>query len=140
MARGFQAMPEFKGKIPIPRRHTHFSAGYDIHSAQDAVIEPKQMRVIRTGLTAYMENDEELQLRARSGLAYRYMITLMNSPATIDADYFGNEIKLLMVNHGEKAFEIKRGDRVAQGVFTKYLKVDDDTPVENLRQGGFGST
>jgi dUTP pyrophosphatase len=68
------------------------------------------------------------------------MITLMNSPATIDADYFDNEIKLLMVNHGEKAFEIKRGDRVAQGVFTKYLKVDDDTPVENLRQGGFGST
>jgi len=140
MARGFQAMPQFKGKILMPRRQTHFSAGYDIHSAQDAVVPPKQMKVVRTGLTAYMENDEELQIRARSGLAYRHMITLMNSPATIDADYFGNEIKLLVLNLGDEDFVIQRGDRIAQGIFSRYLKADDDTPVENLRQGGFGST
>lgn len=138
--RGFQAMPDFKGKVLMPRRQTHFSAGYDIHSAQDAVIEPQQMKVVRTGLTAYMENDEELQLRPRSSLAYKHMVTLMNSPATIDADYFGNEIKLLMVNHGSEPFHIKKGDRIAQAVFTKYLKVTDDIPVQRSREGGFGST
>jgi dUTP pyrophosphatase len=138
--RGFQALPAFKGKITMPRRQTTFSAGYDIHSAQDALIEPMEMKVIRTGLTAYMENDEELQLRPRSGLAYKHMITLMNCVGTIDADYFGQEIKLLMVNYGSEPFEIKQGDRIAQGVFAKYLKTDDDVPVNSERKGGFGST
>lgn len=135
--RGFQAMPDFKGKVFMPRRQTAYAAGYDIHAAQDAVIQPREVRVIRTGLTVYMQSDEELQLRSRASLAYNNKVSILNSPASIDADYYGHEIKVLLINHGEEPFNVTRGDVVAHGVFSKFLKVENDVPKENLRERGF---
>lgn len=129
MSRGFQILPDFKGRVLMPRRDSKFSSSYLIHSAHDAIIEPRNLTVIGTGLTVYMENDEELQLRPRASLAYRASVILFGSPMSVDADFFGSEIKLLMYNCGDEPYHITRGEAVAEGVFSKYLKIDEDIPM-----------
>lgn len=142
--RGFKILPEFEGKAKLPTRATKRSAGYDIHAVGSYHVQPGEMVPVATGLTAYMGDDEELQLRARSGLAYKHQITLQNGIGTIDSDYYGNHIQVLIRNEGHEVFAIEDGDRICQGVFAKFLTVDGDDSDNNEptdeRQGGFGST
>lgn len=142
--RGFEVLPEFEGKAKLPTRATKRSAGYDIHVVGDHYVQPGGMVAVDTGLTAYMQDDEELQLRARSGLAFKYQITLQNGIGTIDADYYGNHIRVLIRNEGHHVFMIADGDRICQGIFAKFLTVDgddsDNNEPQSERQGGFGST
>lgn len=123
----------------IPTRATIYSAGYDICSAEAVTIPAGEMRLVRTGIAAMMPGYFELQLRARSGLAYKKQITLQNGIGTIDADYYPNEIGVLLRNEGKEDFVVNIGDKIAQAVFSEYYITVDDS-VSRDRDGGFGST
>lgn len=136
---------ELYEKIELPKRSTSHSAGYDIRSIEDVTIKVGEARAIKTGLKVSMNDDEVLYLYVRSSLGYKYNVTLMNSVGVIDSDFYNNpdneghfQIKLL--NLGEKDFEVHVGDRIAQGVFMKYLCVDDEEEIKDKRKGGIGST
>jgi dUTP pyrophosphatase len=131
--------------LPLPQYMTKGAAGLDLYAAvkHPEVINPGCIKLIPTGLCIEVPEGYEAQVRPRSGLALKYGITMVNSPGTIDADYRG-EIGLIMINHGQSPFEIKRGDRVAQMVISPIAQADF-VEVENLDDtvrsiGGYGST
>lgn len=131
--------------LPLPRYMTERSAGMDVCAAvdQEITILPGRREVIPTGLAIALPVGYEAQIRPRSGLALKHGITLINSPGTIDADYRG-EIKLLMINHGENSFVVRRGDRMAQMVIHQVCRGQwrrQEALDETARgQGGFGHT
>ena len=127
----------------IPAYHTKEAAGFDLHSIEDVIINPGERKLIGTGLAFEIEFGYEVQIRPRSGLAYKHGITVLNTPGTIDSDYRG-EIKVLLINHGSEAFEIKKGERIAQAVIAPVIQAEI-VEAENLSDtergsGGFGST
>lgn len=127
----------------VPAYATAGSAGFDFSSIVDVVLKSKDSLLIDTGLAFEIPLGYELQLRPRSGLAFKHQVTILNAPATIDSDYRG-EIKVLLINHSNKDFEIKIGDRIAQGVIAK-LSTATFVEVEELSstargEGGFGSS
>jgi dUTP pyrophosphatase len=125
----------------LPIRATKYSAGYDLSSVEDEVIVfPGETKLVRTGLAAYMLPDEELQIRSRSGLALKQNVFVLNAPGTVDSDFYPNEIGVIIRNEDERPFRILKYDRIAQGVFAKYLVVDNDEPRDSIRYSGFGST
>jgi dUTP pyrophosphatase len=127
----------------IPKYQTPEAAGFDLHSIEDVVILPNERKLIGTGLAFEIEFGYEIQIRPRSGLAYKHGITVLNSPGTIDSDYRG-EIKVLLINHSNEPFEIKKGDRIAQAVIAPIIQAEFEEVDElssTLRgSGGFGST
>ena len=136
---------ELYDKIELPKRSTSHSAGYDIKSIEDVIIKPNEAKSIKTGLKVCMNEDEVLYIYVRSSLGFKYNITLMNSVGVIDSDFYNNpdnegHFQVKLINHGDKDFVVHIGDRIAQGVFMKYLIVDDEEIVENIRKGGIGST
>ena len=141
IAKGF----EDKGVI-IPQRKTAKSAGYDIVAMidEDVYLSPGQSVNLATGLKACMEDDEVMLLFIRSSLGIKKGITLSNSCAVIDADYYNNpdndgHFILNVINTGNSVQRIPARSRVAQAVFVKYLTVDDDNATGE-RVGGIGST
>lgn len=143
--RGFEIVSEWKERdIHIPARKTAGSAGYDIESAADADVEPGKIHIVPTGLKAYMENDEYLAIHIRSGIGIKHGIMLANNTGIIDSDYYNNEdneghIMCALYNSTDKVFHVRRGDRIAQGIFVKYLAADEDK-AGGKRTGGIGST
>jgi len=131
--------------IPLPQYHTNGSSGMDLMAAveQDVKIFPGSIELIPTGLFISIPEGYEGQVRPRSGLALKYGIGVLNSPGTIDSDYRG-EIRVILFNFGKELFMIKRGDRIAQLVISKYEKVSFNLRKEldqsNRDSGGFGST
>ena len=127
----------------IPAYQTELSAGFDLHSIENCVIKPMQRKLIKTGLAFEIENGYEIQIRPRSGLAFKHGITVLNSPGTIDADYRG-EIMVLLINLGEEDFEIKKGERIAQAVVASVVQANfmEVEELSNTKRGsgGFGST
>ena len=133
-----------KSKNPAPYKATKGAAGYDICADINApvVLYPKEWQLIPTGISIELPPGYEAQIRSRSGLAFKHGVVVLNSPGTIDSVYRG-EIKILLINHGEKMYTIQPGDRVAQIVFAKCEDVDFEEMVlvESLRgEEGFGST
>lgn len=130
--------------IKLPRRATAKSAGYDIYSPFSFELNPGETIKIPTGIKAYMQDDEVLKIYIRSSLGFKYDVTLSNNVGIIDADYANalNEghIWIKLINHGDKTLSINKGEAIAQGIFEKYLKVDNDKPVKDERVGGIGST
>lgn len=131
--------------LPFPRYMTEKSAGMDIVAAVagEEVISPGERRMIPTGMIVAIPEGYEAEIRPRSGLAIKDGITLINSPGTIDADFRG-EIHLLIVNHGDRPYVVRRGDRVAQMVVHRVCRVKWD-PCGKLDRtprgsGGFGHT
>lgn len=129
--------------LALPAYATSGAAGMDVLSAEDVTIEPGQRHAVATGLSVAIPAGYEIQVRPRSGLAFKHGITVPNTPGTIDSDYRG-ELKVLLINHGDASFAIARGDRVAQLVLApvtqaSWHEVDrlDDT---ERGSGGFGST
>src|SRR3989344_939934 len=118
-------------------------AGMDLCSAEDFILEPKKRKLISTGLSVEIPVGYEIQTRPRSGLAIKNGISLVNSPVTIDAGYRG-EIGIIIINHGEENFEIKKGDRIAQAVMNKIENAEiievDKLGDSERGAGGFGST
>ncbi|MEZ4741279.1 MAG: dUTP diphosphatase [Bdellovibrionota bacterium] len=129
-----------------PKYQTVYSAGADLMAAENTVIKAGQKAKVRTGV--WIEKTEEdkipsgcipeLQIRARSGLAYKHGITLTNAVGTVDADY-RDEICVLLWNTGESDFTINRGDRIAQLILNLVQRLDQ-LEVGGQRVGGFGST
>jgi dUTP pyrophosphatase len=134
-----------QSKHELPEYATELSAGLDLRANidQSIVLKPLQRQLIGTGLFIALPAGFEAQIRPRSGLAYKYGLTVLNSPGTIDADYRG-EIKVLLVNLSNDDFEIKDGERVAQLVIAKHERVDwklvNDLDPTERGTGGFGST
>ena len=127
----------------IPAYQTAEAAGFDLHSIEDVVIAPGERKLIGTGLAFEIPAGYEIQIRPRSGLAYKHGITVLNTPGTIDSDYRG-EIKVLLINHSNENFEIKVGERIAQAVIKEVIQATFEE-VEELNDtargaGGFGST
>lgn len=135
-------LPHGEG-LDLPVYATAGAAGMDIVSAEDVVIAPGGRHAVATGLALAIPHGFEIQVRPRSGLALKHGISVPNSPGTIDSDYRG-ELKVILINHGTAAFEIKRGDRVAQLVLapvTRAAWLETDALDETARgEGGFGST
>lgn len=129
--------------LALPAYATTGAAGMDILSAEDVVIAPQTRHAVATGLSVAIPAGYEIQVRPRSGLAFKHGICVPNSPGTIDSDYRG-ELKVILMNLGTQDFAIERGDRVAQIVLApvtiaQWQEVDvlDDT---ERGTGGFGST
>jgi len=131
--------------LPVPRRATEFSAGFDLHARVDGRIElaPGERRLVPTGVAIALPAGYEAQVRPRSGLALRHGLTLLNSPGTVDADYRG-EIGALLVNLGDEPVFIERGERIAQLVVQRLPEVRlveaDRLPHSSRGAGGFGHT
>ncbi len=115
----------------------------DVVSAEDVVIAPGARHAVATGLAVAIPQGFEIQVRPRSGLALKHGITVPNTPGTIDSDYRG-ELKVILINLGNEAFAIQRGDRVAQLVFAPVVQAAWDEVAEldatDRGAGGFGST
>lgn len=124
----------------IPTRATERSAGYDLYANESVIIQPNWWALVKTGVAVELNDDEELQVRPRSGLALKVGLTVLNSPGTIDADYFPNEIGVILHNNSSQDIIIKKDDKIAQGVFSKYLTTDDEEKITTQRTGGYGST
>lgn len=131
--------------IQLPRRMSELAAGFDLHAAvtEPLILHPGERRLVPTGFAMAMPAGLEAQIRPRSGLAYKYGITCLNSPGTIDADYRG-EVKVLLINLGQEPFTITRNERIAQMVIQQLPRVEL-TEVEELSDtdrgaGGFGHT
>ncbi len=129
----------------LPKRSTKFSAGYDICSLIDCSLEPGSVIKIPTGAKIMMNCDEMFMIIPRSSLGTKYGIVLSNGVGLIDADYYNNETNeghffISLRNTGNENFEIHVGDKIAQGLFIKYLCVDDEEEINENRKGGFGST
>jgi len=149
MSRGFKVAKGFENKeIILPERKTKFSAGYDIPAAEDCIIPPytfgAKPTLVKTGLKAYMEDDEYLMLCNRSSNPFKKGLILANSIGVVDADYYENpdndgHFMFAFYNFFDKEIEIKKGDIIGQAIFCKYLTTDDDK-ADKQRMGGFGST
>ena len=145
--RGFEIVSVYENAgIYLPQRKTGASTGYDFASAEAVVIPAGECALVPTGVKAYMQRDEVLLIYIRSSTALKKRLMLMNSVGVIDADYYGNaenegHIYIPLCNCGKEAVHIAAGERIAQGIFTRYLTVDGDTAGQgNVRAGGFGST
>jgi dUTP pyrophosphatase len=134
-----------RSKHDLPQYETSHSAGMDIRANIDSpvVLAPMQRALIKTGLFVELPKGFEMQVRPRSGLAYKKGITVLNSPGTIDADYRG-EVGVLLVNLSDTEFVVHDGERIAQVVIAQYQQADwkvQEILTETERgQGGFGST
>lgn len=131
--------------IKLPKRATMGSAGYDIFAPIDIVIPPKGTVKVPTGIRAILDDDKFLAIYPRSGLGFKYKMQLWNTIPVIDADYSGSDneghiwCKFFNDSPDNKTIIIKQGDAMCQGVIQQFFKtVDDD--VDNIRNGGFGST
>jgi dUTP pyrophosphatase len=127
----------------IPAYQSHEAAGFDLHSIEEHAITPGSRALVKTGLSMALEPGYELQIRPRSGLAFKHGITVLNTPGTVDSDYRG-EIMVLLINHGSETFVIQKGERIAQGIVQAVIQasfVEADDLSETARgSGGFGST
>ncbi len=133
------------GDIPLPRYMSDDAAGMDLYAAVEGkeLLLPGERKLVPTGIAVALPRGYEAQIRPRSGLALEHGVTLLNTPGTVDADYRG-EIRIVMVNLGDRPFPIRRGDRIAQMVVHRVSRVAwreiDMLDVTSRGEGGFGHT
>jgi dUTP pyrophosphatase len=112
--------------LPLPRQMTSGAAGVDLAAAlppdETLTIPAGRYAMVPTGLAIALPEGFEAQIRPRSGLAAKFGVTVLNAPGTVDADYRG-EVKVLLINHGQAPFEVRRGDRIAQMVVAPFSAV-----------------
>lgn len=160
--RGFEIVSKYENEgVKLPQRATVHAAGYDFEAAEDTVL-PSIWRtlfkhdrkgsqegikpvLVPTGIKAYMQEDEYLQLTNRSSNPLKHFLILPNGVGIVDADYYNNEgnegeIFFQLLNYGLRDKVIKKGDRIGQGIFIPFLKADGDEGGNKNRVGGFGSS
>lgn len=134
-----------QSKHPLPSYETVASAGMDLRAnlAQQEVLKPLERKLIPTGLFIELPVGYEAQIRPRSGLAFKFGVSIVNSPGTIDADYRG-EIKVLLINLSNDDFTVGDGDRIAQMVIAKHENADwievNELSTTERGAGGYGHT
>ena len=121
-------------------------SGFDLRADESGLLKPMERKLVSTGLYFELPDGYELQIRPRSGLAYKKGITVLNSPGTVDTGYRG-EIKVLLINLSNEDFNWEKGERIAQGVISPRVSTDYGGLVEvkeinksERGEGGFGST
>ena len=130
--------------IPLPKRSTSGSAGFDFISTANAELQPGDSITLPTGIRCQIDPGWVLMMFPRSSLGFKYRAVLANTVGIIDSDYYGNpdnegHIKIKLCNDGNQPLKIKEGDRIAQGIFVPFgITKSDDT--SGVRSGGFGST
>ena len=115
----------------LPKRSTKHSAGYDFIALEDFEIKPNEIKKIPTGIKSKFNEDEFLMIVVRSSMGFKYNVRMCNQVGIIDCDYYNNEsneghIWVALQNEGDKVFEVKKGDKICQGIFLKYLTTNDD--------------
>ncbi len=129
--------------LDLPRYETDGAAGMDLRADEPFTLAPGERRLVPTGLAVEIPPGHEGQVRARSGLAVRHGIALVNAPGTIDSDYRG-EVKVILVNLGQAPASFARGERIAQLVIAPVTRVEialaDELAGTERGGGGFGST
>ena len=129
--------------LPLPSYATPGAAGMDVVAAEDIDLAPGQRHAVATGFRVAIPEGFEIQVRPRSGLAFKHGISVPNTPGTIDSDYRG-ELKILLINHGTEPFAVRRGERIAQLVpaAVTLAAFDEVEELEDTHRGigGFGST
>jgi dUTP pyrophosphatase len=129
--------------LDLPRYETAGSAGLDLRADEAFSLAPGERRLVPTGLALEIPLGHEGQVRPRSGLAARHGVGMVNAPGTIDADYRG-EVMVILVNHGQAPVAFARGDRIAQLVIAPVvraeLEVAETLGATGRGNGGFGST
>ena len=138
--------PAYEG-LPLPGYASETAAGLDLLAClapdEELVLPPGERVLVPTGLFVEMPPDCEAQVRPRSGLALKHGLTMLNSPGTIDADYRG-EIGVILINLGQEPFVVRRGMRIAQLIFARYLRAEWQVVAElsetERGEGGFGHT
>jgi dUTP pyrophosphatase len=139
-------LPHGEG-LALPAYQSAHAAGLDLLAAvpedSPVILSPGQHALVPTGLTIALPSGYEAQVRPRSGLASKHGVTVLNAPGTVDADYRG-EVGVLLINHGDTPFSIRRGERIAQMVIASVVRVELVTAAElsatDRGGGGFGST
>ena len=139
---GLLRLPHGAG-LPLPAYATAGAAGLDVVAAEDVDLAPGGRAAVATGFALAIPDGWEVQVRPRSGLAFRHGVTCLNTPGTIDSDYRG-EVKVILANLGSEPFAVRRGERIAQLVPAPVLRAEW-REVERLDEttrgvGGFGST
>ena len=131
--------------LPLPSIQTAGAAGYDLYADVDEpiVFKPKERILVPTGIAVAIPKGFEAQVRPRSGWAFKYGVTLPNTPGTIDSDYRG-ELKVILIHHGSEELLIQRGDRIAQLIIQRVFQIEWDEVSDLDRTdrdaGGFGHT
>jgi dUTP pyrophosphatase len=139
-------LPHGQG-LPLPSYQSAHAAGLDLLAAvaEDSpmILAPGERALVPTGISVALPAGYEAQVRPRSGLASKHGVTVLNAPGTVDADYRG-EIGVLLINHGDAPFAIRRGERIAQMVIASVLRAElvAITALSSTERGsgGFGST
>jgi len=132
-------------EVELPAYKTKGASGMDLMAfiKEPVTLKPQKSCLIPTGISVAFQDDFEIQIRPRSGLAAKNNISVLNTPGTIDSDYRG-EIKVILYNHGNSNFLINNKDRIAQMVLTPVIKMNleetDNLPETIRGEGGFGST
>ncbi len=131
--------------VILPRRGTGNAAGYDFFAPFAFVLKKGERMIVPTGIKAYMGNDEYLAIISRSSVGFKYNVRLCNQVGIIDADYYNNEtneghILIAFSNEGENDWLVEKGSKIAQGIFHKYLLIDNEEEEMKIRIGGIGST
>lgn len=129
----------------LPKRSTKNSAGYDFESLIDIVLSPNEIVKIPLAVKVNMYMDEVLMIYVRSSVGFKWNVRLCNQTGIIDSDYYNNpdnegHVYIKLQNEGNKDFIIKKGDKICQGLFIKYLTVENEEAINKTRTGGFGST
>lgn len=142
--RGFELVSTYHNEDLLPKRETEHAAGYDLKVAEKTIIAPGEIKLVPTGVKAYMQAGEVLYLYDRSSNPRKKGLVLINSVGVIDGDYYGNatnegHIFAQMQNITEQDVVLEVGERVVQGVFAPFLIADGDLAT-GQRTGGFGST
>lgn len=134
-----------KGRQPLPAYATLQSAGMDLRADIDepVTLRPMERRLIPTGLHIALPAGFEAQIRPRSGLALKHGVTVLNTPGTVDADYRG-ELMVLLINLGDRDFVVNAGERIAQMVITRHENADfiivEELDETERGEGGYGHT
>lgn len=142
--RGFELVTSYEDRDLLPKRETAHAAGYDLKAAETVVLEAGEIKLIPTGVKAYMQASEVLYLYDRSSNPRKKGLVLINSVGVIDGDYYGNpanegHIFAQMKNITDKTVVVEAGERIVQAVFAPFLLADGDE-ASGQRTGGFGST
>jgi dUTP pyrophosphatase len=129
----------------LPVRHTNCSAGYDFESILSFELQPGEIKKIPTGIKVQMNQDEMLMIVVRSSTGFKYNVRMCNQVGIIESDYYNNSSNeghmwIALQNEGTEVFKVEAGDRIAQGIFVKFLTVDEEEKINNERNGGLGST
>ena len=129
----------------LPKRSTKTSAGYDFYAIEGFSIKPGESKLIPLGIKACMNPDEVLYLIVRGSQGFKYNVRMCNQVGVVDSDYYDNpsnegHMYIKLANEGKEEYKVNKNDKIIQGIFSKYLTVDNEEEVKEKRIGAFGST